>query len=81
MRSITSGKSEIQACGTTISELIADINRQYPGFQSRICDDTGRIQKFIAIFVDGHDIRTLQKDQTPLHGNEIVLIIAAIAGG
>ena len=81
MRSITMGKPEIQACGGSIRELISDLDRQYPGFQARICDDTGRIQKFIAIFVDGNDIRTLQKDQTPLHGNEKVSIIAAIAGG
>jgi molybdopterin synthase sulfur carrier subunit len=81
MRGITMGRSEIEACGSTIRELISDLDRQYPGFQARICDETGKIQKFIAIFVNGSDIRTLHRDQTPLSGNEKVSIIAAIAGG
>lgn len=81
MRTLTMGKSEVQATGGTIRELITDLDRQYPGFQARLCDDTGKILKFVAIFVDDNDIRTLQRDQTSLQGNEKITIIAAIAGG
>jgi molybdopterin synthase sulfur carrier subunit len=81
LRNITKGKPEIQASGKTIGELISDIDRMYPGFQAKLCDDTGQIRKFIAIFVDGNDIRTLKKDQTHLRGNENISIITAVAGG
>lgn len=81
MRQLTQGKPLIQATGSTIRELIADVDRHYPGLKARICDDNGNIRKFIAIFVNSRDIRTLQGADTSLIGNEEIVLVAAVAGG
>jgi molybdopterin synthase sulfur carrier subunit len=81
MRQFTQGKPVVQATGTTVRELITDLDRQYSGFKDRVCDDNGKIRKFIAVFVNGRDIRTLQSDDTPLTGTEEIVLVAAIAGG
>ena len=81
MRQFTQAKPVVQATGATIRELIANLDCQYPGFKARVCDDNGKIRKFIAVFVNGRDVRTLQGDDTPLTGNEEIVLVAAIAGG
>jgi sulfur-carrier protein len=81
LRRLTGGASSVQASGKTIGELFTDIDRQHPGFKSQLCDDTGAIRRFAAIFVDGKDIRTLKGTATPLTGSETVTIMAALAGG
>lgn len=81
LRQFTQGKAVVQATGTTVRGLIADLDRQYSGCSARICDDHGNVRKFIAVFVNGRDIRTLQGDATPLTGTEEIVLVAAIAGG
>lgn len=81
LRRLAGGATSIQADGGSIAELFADIDRQAPGFRDRLCDESGRIRKFVAVFVNGRDIRTLQGSETPLTGTEEVTIVTAIAGG
>lgn len=81
LRQLTQGQPSVQATGATVRELISDLTRQYPGLQTRLCDDNGNLRKFIAIFVNGRDIRTLQGAATPLTGNEEITLVPAIAGG
>ena len=81
LRRLTGGAATVQANGVTIADLFNDIDRQYPGFKGRLCDDTGAIRRFAAIFVDGKDIRTLKGADTSLMEVRTVTIVAAIAGG
>ncbi|MCX6997780.1 MAG: MoaD/ThiS family protein [Kiritimatiellaeota bacterium] len=81
LRQLTQGRAAVQTAGGTIRELVADLERQYPGLRARLCDEGGNLRKFIAIFVNGRDIRTLQGDDTPLGGSEEIVIVVAVAGG
>ena len=81
LRQLTQGRAAVQAAGATIRELLADLERQYPGLQARLCDEHGNPRKFMALFVNGRDIRTLQGAGTTLSGSEEIVIVAAIAGG
>ena len=81
LRQFTMGRAVVHATGATIRDLLADLERQYPGLQARLCDEQGNLRKFIALFVNGRDIRTVQGGGTPLRGGEELVIVAAIAGG
>lgn len=37
--SLTGGKKEVEAEGTTLKELIEDLERRYPGLKERLCDE------------------------------------------
>jgi molybdopterin synthase sulfur carrier subunit len=81
LRKLTQGAEEVNASGKNVSELIADLERKFPGIKERICDDTGAVRRFVNIFVKDEDIRFLQNLDTPLKDGDEVSIVPAIAGG
>ena len=81
LQRITSGKGEVPCAGTNVAELLADLERQFPGIKERICDEQGKLRRFVNVFVNEEDIRFLQGDQTPTKDGDEVSIIPAIAGG
>ncbi len=81
LQKITREKSEVELNGANIRELIDDLERNFPGIKERICDETGKIRRFINIYVNEEDVRFLKQDQTPLKDGDEVSIIPAIAGG
>ena len=81
LQRLTSGQSEVQCDGTTVVELLGDLNKRYPGIKERICDQDGKLRRFVNVFVNEEDIRFLQGDQTTIKDGDEVSIIPAIAGG
>ena len=81
LRKLTSGKEEVSATGATIGALIEDLERQYPGIKGRLCDDAGKLRRFVNIFQNDEDIRFLQNLETPVKESDEISIVPAIAGG
>lgn len=81
LQKLTQNQAEIEASGTNIKELIEDLEKNFPGIKERICDEAGKIRRFINIYVNEEDVRFLQQDETPLKDGDEVSIIPAIAGG
>jgi MoaD family protein len=81
LRKLTQGKEEVSATGSTVAELIADLEKSYPGIKERICDADGGVRRFVNIFVREEDIRFLQNLDTPVKDGDEVSIVPAIAGG
>jgi MoaD family protein len=81
LRKLTEGKEEVAAAGATIAELIADLEKNYPGIKARICDDKGDVRRFVNIFANEEDIRFLQNLETPVKDSDEISIVPAIAGG
>ena len=81
LQKLTGGKESVETTAVEIKELIADLEKNYPGFRDRICDEQGRIRRFINIYVNDEDVRFLQGDATALKEGDEVSIVPAIAGG
>lgn len=81
LRKLTQGAEEVQASGKNVGDLIADLEKNYPGIKERICDETGAVRRFVNIFVRDEDIRFLQNLETPVKDGDEVSIVPAIAGG
>ena len=81
LQKLTNGQAEVESQGATVVELVEQLNRQYPGLKERLCDESGKLRRFVNIFVNEEDIRFLQMDQTQLKDGDEVSIIPAIAGG
>jgi sulfur-carrier protein len=81
LRKITNGKEEVAAAGHTIGELIADLEKSYPGMRERLCDDKGQLRRFVNIFANDEDIRFLKNLDTPVKDTDEISIVPAIAGG
>jgi len=81
LQKLTQNQGEVKVSGANIKELIEDLEKKFPGIKGRICDEKGKVRRFINIYVNEEDIRFLQMDDTPLKDGDEVSIIPAIAGG
>jgi molybdopterin converting factor small subunit len=81
LRKLTQGAEEVNAAGKNVAELIADLERQFPGIKERICDEKGAVRRFVNIFVKDEDIRFQQNLETSVGETDEVSIVPAIAGG
>jgi len=77
LRSYTD-KSEAEASGRTLAEVLADLDRQYAGIRFRVIDEQDRIRRHIRIFVNGDQVRELSQ---PLAATDEVIIVQALSGG
>jgi molybdopterin synthase sulfur carrier subunit len=81
LRKLTGGAEEVSAVAKNVAELIAELDKKYPGLRERICDESGQVRRFVNIFVKDEDIRFLQNLETPIGDKDEVSIVPAIAGG
>ena len=81
LRKLTNGKEEVIASGGTVGELITNLETQFPGIKERICDDAGKVRRFVNIFANDEDIRFLKNLETPVKDADEISIVPAIAGG
>ncbi len=81
LQKLVNNQAEVTAEGASVQELIDNLEADYPGLKERICDENGRIRRFVNLYVNGEDIRFLQAEQTSLKDGDEVSIIPAIAGG
>jgi molybdopterin synthase sulfur carrier subunit len=81
LRSVTKGAAEVQADGDTVSAVIEDLERQFPGLRDRLIDEGGELRRFINIYVNEEDIRFLEGAKTTLKAGDSLSIVPAIAGG
>lgn len=81
LRRFTSGADEVSASGATVASVVENLEQHHPGIKERICDEEGKIRRFVNIFVNGDDIRFLNNLETMVKDGDEVSIVPAIAGG
>ena len=81
MRPLASGSSTVQVQGSSLAEVLANLDATYPGFNDRLFDETGNLRKFVNVFVADDDVRYLEGLATVVPDGETVSIIPAVAGG
>jgi len=81
LRPLSGGNSTVQVEGSTLGEVLANLEAAHPGFRDRLFDDQGGLRRFVNLFVADDDVRYLQGLETPVPAGETVSIIPAVAGG
>lgn len=81
LRKFTGGAESVTASGATVAAVVQDIESRHPGLKERICDDAGKVRRFVNVYVNGEDIRFLSSLDTPVKEGDEISIVPAIAGG
>ena len=76
--SYTGQKSQVEAAGNTVAELLDDLNRQFPGIRFRMIDEQEAIRPHLRIFVNGEMIETLQMR---VQSTDEIHLLQALSGG
>ncbi len=81
LQKLTGGQAEVQTAAASVKELVEQLEKNFPGIKERICDDTGKIRRFVNVYLNEEDIRFLDQEATKLKDGDDVSIVPAIAGG
>lgn len=81
LRTYTGGVADVTASGDTLAAVLASLDEQYPGIAARILDDSGRLRRFVNVYVNDDDVRFLEDLATPTPAGTSISIIPAVAGG
>ena len=78
LHSYTGGVSVVEAQGTTVGEVMDDLDRRFPGLAFRVIDEQGRVRRHVNVFVGQDSVRDRAAPVPP--GAE-VFIVGALSGG
>ena len=81
LRPLVKGQSTVEVGGATVRELLANLDEAHAGFRARICDDAGELRRFVNMFVNDEDVRSLSGLDTEVKDSDVISIVPAIAGG
>ena len=78
LRSYTGERRDVEADGATLAEVLADLDRRYPGIRFRMIDEQDAIRRHIRIWVNQDQVSTLD---VALRASDEVIILQALSGG
>ena len=81
LRVHTQGEKLVRGDGGTVGELLADLDRKYPGIKTGLFDAEGSLRRFVNVYVNDEDIRYLGRLEARLQPGDTVSILPAVAGG
>jgi molybdopterin converting factor small subunit len=76
--SYTAQQRQVEAEGATVAELLADLDRRYPGIRFRIVDEQDSLRPHMRVFVNRVKVRTLDIGLSP---TDEIHILQALSGG
>ena len=84
LRTYTGGDKAVSGQGTTLAELIDDVEGRHPGLKARIVDATpsaASLRRFVNVYVNDEDVRFSGGLSSPVADGDVVVVLPAVAGG
>ena len=81
LRRMTNGLDKLEMNESTLSNMIDELETNYPGFRERLIDENGDLRYFVNIYVNGEDVRFLDGLDTQTNSGDEISIVPAVAGG
>ncbi len=80
LRALTGGERAIPVSAETLDELASELRARYPQLAARLYSGDGAFARFVNVFVDGEDVRTLGKAVRLADGSSVE-VLPAVSGG
>jgi molybdopterin synthase sulfur carrier subunit len=81
LRNLTDGLGEVEVDGASVGEALASLTTKHPAMQERLFDESGKLRRFVNVFLGDEDVRFLDGLDTKLQGGETLSVVPAVAGG
>lgn len=81
LQQFTNNQAAIECEGSSIAELLDQLEQSCPGIKGRLCKEDGELRRFVNFYVNSEDIRFLDGKSTALSDGDEVSIVPAVAGG
>jgi molybdopterin converting factor small subunit len=80
LRSYTSGAKAVHASGSTLGELLINLDAEHGGLRDRLIDGE-KLRRFVNVYLNDEDVRFLGGLETPVADGDTVTVLPAVAGG
>jgi molybdopterin converting factor small subunit len=80
LRTYTGGEKVVSAQGSSLQELVSNLDASYPGIAERLMDESG-LRRFVNVYLNDEDVRFLDGLSTAVADGDSVTILPAVAGG
>ena len=78
LNQLPNNQDTVYADGSTLNELLANVEKQYPGATEKLVDPTGTLRDHITVLLNGRDIRTIENvDQVLIKESDLITIEAS----
>jgi len=77
LKKLAGGQSEQAIDGTTVAELLRELERTHPAIGGWILDERGQVRRHINVFVNGER----GEESTAVGADDRIDILPAISGG
>lgn len=81
MRKATGDQPQIEAAAGPLGDVLSRCAESHPGLRTLLFDDSGTVKRYINVFVNGADMRTLSGLDTPVSERDEIILVPAMAGG
>jgi sulfur-carrier protein len=81
LRATVGGERSVAADGSTLRELIHNVDRRHPGFAQQLLERDGAQRRFVNIYLNDEDVRYLDGLETAVEEGDVISILPAVAGG
>jgi sulfur-carrier protein len=80
LRPHADGDPIVEATGSTLAEVLSDLDGRYPRLTARLRQDDG-LSRYVNFYVNEEDARHLGALSAPVTEGDTISIIPAVAGG
>jgi sulfur-carrier protein len=80
LRTYTGGEKAVEGSGSTLGELLIDLDGRYGGLRERLVDDAG-LRRFVNVYLNDEDVRFLGGLAAAVNDGDTVTVLPAVAGG
>jgi adenylyltransferase/sulfurtransferase len=81
LRPFADNQTSVEVEAATVGEALAALTARHQGLQKHLYDDEGRLRNFVSVFLNDEDVRSLDREQTALADNDVLIIVPSVAGG
>ncbi len=78
LRSYTKEATRVEATGSTLGQVLADLDRRFPGIRFRMIDEQDRMRPHIRFFLNREQVFDLARRVQPA---DELHIVQALSGG
>ncbi len=80
LRTYTGGEKVVSSEGTSLQDVVTNLDANYPGIAERLIDEAG-LRRFVNVYLNDEDVRFLDGLATEVSDGDSVTILPAVAGG
>ena len=81
LRPYVEAQAVVEVEGATVAEALAALVARHTELRRHLYDERGQLRRYVNVYRNADDVRTLQREATPLGAGDTLSIVPSIAGG